>query len=90
MAQNLIQITTFTNPSQAINGQGDGTTSSTRLINCRNILSVKTRATAYRTTGIVDLVYAWPVNEAVTQVTFIITETQAAILTAANASTTPA
>lgn len=88
--QALIQITTFTNPNQALNGTADGTTATTRLINVRNILSVKTRATAYRTTGIVDLVYAWPVNEAITQVTFIITETQAAILTAANASTTPA
>lgn len=90
MAAKAIQITTFTNPNAVATGTGDGLTASTRLINTNKILSVKTRATAYRTTGIVDVVYEWPVNEAVTQVTFIVTETQAALLTAINASTTPA
>lgn len=90
MAAALIQVTTFTNPLMYATGTADGKTASTRLINVRNIISVKTRATAYLTTGVTDVVYSYPVNEAMVQVTLICTETQAAILTAANASTTPA
>lgn len=90
MAAALIQVTTFTNPAQALNGTGEGKTASTRLINVRDILSVKTRDTSYLTTGITDVVIKYYQNQAIFPVTLVCTETQAAILTAANASTTPA
>lgn len=86
MAANLILVNSF----QALNSDQPATTASAIYINPARIISVKTRATAYLTTGITDVLYAVPVNNSELQVTLIVTQTAAAVNTAANASTTPA
>jgi len=82
---NLITVTTFSSLSQAINGQAEATTATAVIINVKNIISVKTKVTAFQTTGVTDVLYEYPVNEAVFQVRLICTETAAAILALANA-----
>lgn len=83
---NLIVVTTFSPMSQAINGQAEAKVATAITINVANIISVKTRPTAFQTTGITNLVYALPVNESMQQVTLICTEAATAIVTAANAA----
>lgn len=60
-------------------------TATSLVLNVRNILAVKTRTTAYQTTGVTDILYEFPVNEARYQVNLIVTEALSAIVTAANA-----
>lgn len=85
---NLIQVTTFTNPAKAETGLADSaapTAAKTLVISTSRIIAVQTRPTAYRTTGITDVTYNYPINEATLQVTLVCTETQAAILALGNA-----
>jgi len=82
---NAITLTSFTNPDRAQTGTADGLTAVAKVYNVENIISVSTRATAYRTTGITDVVIEYPVNQSVIQVPLICTETRAAILALMNA-----
>lgn len=88
MAANLIVVTAWNNGLNASGAMGK--TTKTIAINTKNIVSVQTRATAYQTTGVTDIVYEVPVNNSKIQAVLVVTETQAAVVTAANASTTPA
>jgi hypothetical protein len=83
---NLITVTTFTSLSQSINGNGDGAAAVAKLINVRDIVEVKTRTTAYLTTGVTDVKYKYQVNNQLFVITLIVTESQAALLTAANSN----
>ena len=83
---NLISLTSFTTPSNVLEGKADGATASAVLINVNRIVSVKTRATAYLTTGITDVVYDYRINGVQFFVALIVTEARAAILTSANAN----
>jgi len=83
MAAQLISVTSF----QALNNvDGPATTSSVIVINPARIIAVKTRASAYRTDGITDIVYELPVNQKKYQVILIVEESAAEIITAANAN----
>lgn len=83
---NLIQITTFTDPTKWETGTQDAPTGAAKtiVINVNRILSVQTRVTAFRTSGITNVLYAILKDEANLQVNLIVTETQAAVLAAAN------
>lgn len=80
---NLITLTSF---SPVSNPPTAGATASAVLVNVSRIISVKTRTTAYNTTGVTNVVYALPVNNTFAQIELIVTEAQAAILTAANSN----
>lgn len=82
---NLITVTTFSSLSQAINGPKEATTATPLVINVKNILAVKTRTNPLNTTGITDVLYELPYNQSKLQVTLVVTEAAAAIVTAANA-----
>lgn len=84
---NLIKVTTFSVPSNVNTGVPiDGKVAAALIINVNNILSVQTRATPYLTTGVTNLVISYPINESVTQMTLVCTETADAILALANAA----
>lgn len=78
----LITVNSFT-PLDNISSDKNAASSVT--INTSRIVSVKTRGTAYRTTGVTDLVYALPVNQKTYIVNLIVTEAASALITAANA-----
>lgn len=82
---NLLNLTSFTNPSQTLNGNGDGKTATAILINVNKIISVTTRPTAYLGTGITNVLYAYRINETETQVNLIVTQALSAVLASANA-----
>jgi len=79
---NLIPVTSF---SKLANQETSGTTTQTLYINPRFILSVSTRATPYATTGITNILYELPVNQASYQINLVVTETAAAIMALTNA-----
>lgn len=56
------------------------------LVNVNSIISVQTRATAYQTTGVSNVLISVPLNQTAQQVQLIVTEARSAILTAANAN----
>lgn len=87
MAQ-FIQVTTFTDATKWETGTADAATGAAKtiLLNVSRILSIQTRPAAFRTSGITNILYVYPKNEATQQVTFIVTEAQSALLTAANAT----
>lgn len=87
MAQ-FILVTTFTDPSKWETGTADAATGAAKtiLLNVSRILTIQTRPTAFRTTGVTNILYVYPKNEATQQVTFIVTEIQSALLTAVNAT----
>lgn len=82
---NLISLTSFTalDPNNT-DPRATGAATSV-IINTKNILSVKTRATAFRTTGVTDVVYELPVNRSRQSIVLVVTEAASAVVTAANA-----
>lgn len=80
---NLISVTSWSPLS--LNNETPLSAAAVVLINPAKILSVKTRGTAYATTGVTDIVYEYPINQMHYQLTLIVTETRAAVLAAANA-----
>lgn len=79
---NLIVVTSWTN----LDYQSTENTAATAIvINTAKIISVKTRTVPFKTTGITDIVYEFPINQMRYQITLTVTEAEAAIVTAANA-----
>lgn len=81
---NLIAVTSYNklNPNVELSG----TTTTATVIAVNKIIGVTTRATAYNTTGVTDILYSFPVNNAEKQIVLTVTETRAAVLAAANAA----
>jgi len=79
---NLIPVTSY---SKLSNQETSATVTQTLYINPRNILSVTTRTTAYNTTGVTNILYELPYNQARYQVNLIVTETAAAVMALTNA-----
>lgn len=84
MGATLIQVTSWNKLSYL--PEQYTATAVTVLINPARIVSVQTRATPYNTTGVTNIIYEFPFNQMRYQVQLVVTETQAAILTAANAN----
>lgn len=79
---NLIQLSSFS-PIAVV--PTPSTTASDVVVNVSNIISVKTLATPYETTGVTQVNYLLPVNNTSYVVELIVEETLAAVLAAANA-----
>jgi len=79
----LITVTTFS--KLAVVDQ-PVTTAIPMVINVARIVSITTRAVAFQTTGVTNVVYALPVNNTTYQITLVCTETRAALLALANSN----
>jgi len=83
MGATLILVNSWTNPDYL---GSQNKTAVAMNINANNILKVTTRTTALNTTGVTDILYDMPINQMHYQVVLTVTQTAAAILTAANAN----
>jgi len=79
----LINVTSF---SKLAYQETTVTTAVPLVINVDNIISVSVRSSATLPSGVTTILYAMPYNQMTYQIPLVVTETVAAVVTAANAN----
>ena len=82
----MAQVINVTSYSKLANAEVSATSTSPLVISVNRIIAIQTRATPYNTNGVTNITYALPTGNTTYQITLVVTEALAALVTACNAA----